>query len=240
MLDTKPVSAKSVGDYFGVDGKLLEEQYRDHLSNFHHWDQLEHATDWILFPENIGECISIDETALSQGELYTVITNKSAKGKKGALIAMVKGTNSDKVKDILLPWELVTKIDKRAHQTEVMNLIRSARHTRIPVVENNIPVGILHAKEFISEVEVSRMNWNELIRSVTYFNADEPILSALKILQSKKSHIAIVRRKNEILGIVTLEDIFEEVVGDIYDEDDSPAVLLSSNSKIRTMNLPNK
>lgn len=145
-----------------------------------------------------------------------------------------------KVKDILLPWELVTKIDKRAHQTEVMNLIRSARHTRIPVVENNIPVGILHAKEFISEVEVSKMNWNELIRSVTYFNADEPILSALKILQSKKSHIAIVRRKNEILGIVTLEDIFEEVVGDIYDEDDSPAVLLSSNSKIRTMNLPNK
>ena len=110
MLDTKPVSAKSIGDYFGVDGKLLEEQYRDHLSNFHNWEQLEHATDWILFPENIGECISIDETALSQGELYTVITNKTAKGKKGALIAMVKGTNSDKVKDVLL------RIGKRSRE----------------------------------------------------------------------------------------------------------------------------
>ncbi len=110
MLDTKPVSAKSIGDYFGVDGKLLEEQYRDHLSNFHNWDQLEHATDWILFPENMGESISIDETALSQGELYTVITNKAAKGKKGALIAMVKGTNSDKVKDVLL------RIGKRSRE----------------------------------------------------------------------------------------------------------------------------
>ena len=110
MLDTKPVSAKSIGDYFGVDGKLLEAQYRDHLSNFHYWDQLEHATDWILFPQNIGECISIDETALSQGELYTIITNKAAKGKKGALIAMVKGTNSDKVKDVLL------RIGKRSRE----------------------------------------------------------------------------------------------------------------------------
>lgn len=102
MLDTKPVSAKSIGDYFGVDGKLLEEQYRDHLSDFHSWEQFEHANDWILYPQNIGEFISIDETSLSQGELYTIVTNKEAKGKKGALIAMVKGTNSETVKNVLL------------------------------------------------------------------------------------------------------------------------------------------
>ena len=102
MLDTKPVSAKSIGDYFGVDGKLLEEQYRDHLSGFHSWEQFEHANDWILYPQNIGEFISIDETSLSQGELYTIVTNKEAKGKKGTLIAMVKGTNSETVKNVLL------------------------------------------------------------------------------------------------------------------------------------------
>ena len=62
----------------------MEEQYRDHLSNYHQWDQLDHAKEWILFPENIGSSLSIDETSLSQGELYTVITNKAAKGKKGA------------------------------------------------------------------------------------------------------------------------------------------------------------
>lgn len=90
-----------MGDYFHVNGKLLEEQYRDYLSNFHEWDQLEHACDWILFPDNIGQYISIDETSLSDGELYTVVTTKEAKGKKGALIAIIKGTNSDYVRKIL-------------------------------------------------------------------------------------------------------------------------------------------
>lgn len=72
-----------------------------HLSGFMEWDQLEHAEEWILFEQNIGPYLSIDETCLSQGELYTVITNKEAKGKKGALVAMVKGTVSQKVIDVL-------------------------------------------------------------------------------------------------------------------------------------------
>lgn len=101
MLDTKPVSCKSIGDFFNLDGKLLEEQYRDHLSNFHSWEQLEHAKDWILYPENIGPYLSIDETSLSQGELYTILTNKEAKGRKGALIAIIKGTNSDYIRNVL-------------------------------------------------------------------------------------------------------------------------------------------
>ena len=71
------------------------------MSDFHQWDQLPHATDWVLFEENIGSFLSIDETALSQGELYTVITNKEAKGKKGALVAMIKGTNSDTIRRVL-------------------------------------------------------------------------------------------------------------------------------------------
>tara|TARA_B110000238_G_C16048832_1_gene405159 strand:- start:94 stop:228 length:135 start_codon:yes stop_codon:yes gene_type:complete len=44
----------------------------------------------LLFSENIGEYLSIDETAFTNGELYTIVTNKAAKGKKGALVAMVK------------------------------------------------------------------------------------------------------------------------------------------------------
>lgn len=84
-----------------MNGVLLEEQYRDHLSNFHQWDQLPHADDWILFEDNVGPFLSLDETALSQGELYTVLTNKEAKGRKEALVAMIKGTNSDRVREIL-------------------------------------------------------------------------------------------------------------------------------------------
>jgi len=90
-----------VGEYFNLDGKLLEEQYRDHLSGFHHWEQLEHASDWVIYPENIGPYLSIDETSFSQGELYTILTNKDAKGRKGALIAIIKGTNSDYIRGVL-------------------------------------------------------------------------------------------------------------------------------------------
>lgn len=65
------------------------------------WPQREHSQHWILFKENLGEYLSIDETSLSQGELYTIITNKSTKGKKGTLVAMVKGTVSEAVINIL-------------------------------------------------------------------------------------------------------------------------------------------
>ena len=91
-----------MGEIYGLDGKRLQEQYATHLSGFSSWKEADHAEDWLLFPENMGEYLSIDETSLSQGELYTILTNKSAKGRKGALIAMIKGTESEKVIEILL------------------------------------------------------------------------------------------------------------------------------------------
>ena len=55
-----------------------------------------------MFPHNIGSHLSIDETALSEDELYTIVTNKEAKGKKGAIVAIVKGTKAEHVIEILL------------------------------------------------------------------------------------------------------------------------------------------
>ena len=71
------------------------------MSDFKDWNQKKHAKDWLLYPENIGDRLSIDETAFTNGELYTILTNKSAKGKKGTLVAMIKGTKSDKIIQIL-------------------------------------------------------------------------------------------------------------------------------------------
>ena len=90
-----------IGELFGIDGKQLATQYKEYISGFRQWSQLYHAQDFVIFKENIGRRISMDETCLSQGELYTIITNKDAKGKKGALIAMIKGTNSDVVSKCL-------------------------------------------------------------------------------------------------------------------------------------------
>ncbi len=87
----------------------MQAQYYTHLSNFLVWDQREHASNWILFSENIGPYLSMDETSLSQGELYTIVSNKEAKGKKGAIVAMVKGTVSDEVIEVLYKLPLALR-----------------------------------------------------------------------------------------------------------------------------------
>lgn len=84
-----------------MDANTFQGQYKDILSNYRTWDQKDHADQWLLFPQNIGAKLSIDEVALSNGELYTILTNKAAKGQKGAVVAIVKGTQSKIVTDII-------------------------------------------------------------------------------------------------------------------------------------------
>ena len=92
----------------------MERHYKDHLSDFKRWEALSHAEDWLVFPENIGAKLSIDETSLSNGELYTIVTNKAAKGKKGALVAVVEGTSSEKVIEVLekIPEEKRNQVEE--------------------------------------------------------------------------------------------------------------------------------
>jgi transposase len=100
-LDNHPISCYHLGQYFQVDGKLLQEQYKEHVSEYSSWDQKLHASEWMLFPKNISSRLSIDETALSNGELYTIVTNKEAKGRKGAIVAMIKGTVAEDIIAVL-------------------------------------------------------------------------------------------------------------------------------------------
>lgn len=75
----------------------MERQYREHLSGFEDWNHIHHAEEYLIFPQNVGEFLSIDETSLSDGELYTIVTNKAAHGKKGTLVAIIQGTKSDDI-----------------------------------------------------------------------------------------------------------------------------------------------
>lgn len=109
-----------------MDGKQLQQQYKDHISDYRQWDQKEHSEDWMLYSNNTGVHLSIDETALSNGELYTIVTNKAAKGKKGALVAMVKGTKAETVMEIL------KKIPQRIrHKVKEVTLDMAANMNRI-------------------------------------------------------------------------------------------------------------
>lgn len=93
----------------------MNQHYKKHSSGFKDWQQKAHAEDYLLFEENIGAYLSIDEVSLSKGELYTFLTNKSGKGKKGTLVACIKGTLS---KDIIEVLEKIS-IEKRSQVKEV-------------------------------------------------------------------------------------------------------------------------
>ena len=82
---------------YGVDGDNLSRWYKHFISDYEEWEQRYHAMQYVLFKENLGEYLSMDETALSQGELYTIVTNKSAHGGKGSLVAMMHGTKSEDI-----------------------------------------------------------------------------------------------------------------------------------------------
>lgn len=87
---------------YGVNGRKFQRQYKKKISDYNIWEEKPHAEEWLVFPENITEEISIDEVALSGGELYTVVTSKKAKGRKGCLVAIVRETQSDTVIEHLM------------------------------------------------------------------------------------------------------------------------------------------
>lgn len=78
-----------------MNGKTFQRQYKNKLSGYVNWEQRSHAQDWVVYPENLSDSLSLDEVALSDGELYTVLTSKKAKGKKGSIVAIIKGTQSE-------------------------------------------------------------------------------------------------------------------------------------------------
>ncbi len=82
------MTCRMLDDYYHINANTFEKQYKDHLSGYREWEQLEHADSWLLFPENIGESLCIDETAPSNGELYTIVTNRASRGLKGTLVAI--------------------------------------------------------------------------------------------------------------------------------------------------------
>ena len=78
-----------------MDGKKFQRKYKKSISNYRNWEQKSHAEHYVLFPENLSTNLSLDEVALSDGELYSVLTSKKAKGKKGSIVAIINGTKSE-------------------------------------------------------------------------------------------------------------------------------------------------
>lgn len=113
-----------------MDADKFRRHYKKHSSGFMEWEQKEHAEDYLIYPENVGEYLSIDEASLSQGELYTYVTNKNGRGKKGTLVASIKGTLTKDIVEVLskLPLDLRMKV-KEVTLDMANNMESSARQS---------------------------------------------------------------------------------------------------------------
>jgi putative hemolysin len=124
------------------------------------------------------------------------------------------------LQEISLNWSEVVYVDSHQSSSEVEQIIISSGHTRLPVMKDQEVVGVINAKEFLAFQKTGQNNWLSIIRVPIKPDGQLPILSALRLMQKQRSHMAIVYQGQNRRGIITMEAIFEEIVGDIYDEED--------------------
>ena len=95
------MTCRTLEEFYHINGRSFEKQYKETLSDCRSWEQRSHAQQGLLFEDNIGKNIAIDETCLSNGKLYTIVTNRDRHGKQECLIAIIAGTKSSDVCKIL-------------------------------------------------------------------------------------------------------------------------------------------
>lgn len=138
-MEKYPITARSLEPYYHIDGDRFERQYKDCLSDYRTWPEQDHADDWLVFPQNIGPSICIDETSLSNGDLYTLVTNRDGRGGKGTIIALASGVRSEDVISVLkrIPSEKREEVKEvTMDMSNSMNkIIRSCFPSAIRVID---------------------------------------------------------------------------------------------------------
>lgn len=163
--------------------QTLEKQYKEILSHFREWEKGGDG-DALVYPENFGEWMSIDETALYDGELYTVITNKDRHGRKGCLAALIKGTKNEVVSKALLRVPLSKRMavqEITADLAESMDWI-----CRTNFMNATLTADRFHVQQVISEaVQEIRIHW----RRAAIDEENE------KMMEAKKDGIAFSAKR---------------------------------------------
>ncbi|MAO72295.1 MAG: hemolysin [Flavobacteriales bacterium] len=141
---------------------------------------------------------------------------------KKILKSIVEFGNID-VREIMKPRIDVVSLEKNVSFDQVLNLIVSSSYSRIPVYEGSFDNihGVLYIKDLIPHISSKNVDWNSMCHEALFVPETKKINDLLKEFQEKKIHLAIVVDEyGGTSGIVTLEDVLEEIVGEINDEFD--------------------
>ena len=127
----------------------MQRHYKKKVSGFKDWEQLNHCEDYLIYPENIGEHLSIDELSLSKGEIYTFVTNKLGRGKQKTLVAVIKGTKSQDIIDVLNKIPLENRKTVKEITLDMANNMQLASRMCFP--ESYIVTDRFHVVKLIME-----------------------------------------------------------------------------------------
>jgi CBS domain containing-hemolysin-like protein len=167
----------------------------------------------------------------SAEELRLLVREASESGQiradTGRMLGNVFALSRTRVQDVMVPRLRVVSVPRHASRDELLDLICEEGFTRFPVCDGSIDrvIGVLHAKDVFHLMARTRaVVLEDAIRPVFELPPDLPVLAALARFRRKRQHLALVRAADgPVLGIVTLEDVLEEIVGEIEDEHDAPA-----------------
>ena len=139
------------------------------------------------------------------------------------LIKNILQLENKSVEDVMVPRGEIISIDNKQSYDQIFNIIKEESHSRLPVYEKNLDniIGFFHVKDFIT-TNKNDFKLSSILREVLYVAPKSPILELLKRMRSSRIHIAlVVDGIGGVDGLVTIEDLVEEIVGEIEDEHDA-------------------
>ena len=143
-----------------------------------------------------------------------------------ALIHGVFSLGDTAVREVMVPRVDIVGIDNTTRWSEAVDRVRSSEHARFPVYDGTLDnvIGILYAKDllpFVIDDDEPMLGWQTLVRPASFIPTSKPIDVQLRDFKAGRTHIAIVSDEfGGTAGLVTIEDVLEEIVGEIHDEYD--------------------
>ena len=168
-----------------------------------------------------------EDQGMTEEELISIIEEATEEGdldeEESTLIKSAIEFNELEVGDIFTPRIDITAVRSDISKEELSKVFTESGYSRIPIYDDDLDNihGIVYYKDFFSDAHTAGIPISEIIKPVMYVTKTQKINDVLKDLQEKQMHLAIVTDEyGSTAGLVTLEDILEEIVGEIWDEHD--------------------
>lgn len=189
---------------------------------------------------------SSDDNGITEEELLSIVDEAEQEGgideQEGMLIRSAIEFTEQEAIDILTPRIDITAVSTKATKDEIAAVFADTAYSRLPLYEDTIDriIGIIYQKDFHNYVYHTDKEISEIIRPALFVPKNKKIGVLLKELQQKKLHIAVVLDEfGGTIGIITLEDILEELVGEIWDEHDQVSLEIEKKSETEYVVLGN-